>query len=48
MARQEKQSRQQKAQIDTHQRQVRRNQVILLVLSGLLIVSMVLSLLINL
>lgn len=48
MARQEKQSRQQKVQFDTHQRQVRRNQVILLVLSGLLIVSMVLSLLINL
>lgn len=48
MARQEKQPRQQKAQIDTRQRQVRRNQVILLVLSGLLIVSMVLSLLVNL
>jgi predicted nucleic acid-binding Zn ribbon protein len=48
MARQGKLSRPQKVQVDARQRQARRNQVILLVLSGLLIVSMVLSLLINL
>lgn len=47
MARQEKQTRQKKVQIDARQRLVRRNQVILLVLSGFIILSMILSLLIN-
>jgi len=48
MARQEKQLRQKKAQMDAHQRQVRRNQIIIMALSGILILSMVLSMLINL
>ena len=48
MARQGKQSRQQKSQMDAHQRQVRRSQIIMLVFSGLLILSMILSLIINL
>jgi hypothetical protein len=48
MARQEKQIRQKKVQMDVHQRQVRRNQIIIIVFSGLLILSMVLSLVINL
>lgn len=48
MARQDRSARPQKSQVDLHQRQVRRNQVIILVLSVFLILSMILSLLINL
>lgn len=48
MARVEKQSQAKKQQVDSHQRQVRRNQIVLLVLSGFLIISMLLSMLINL
>lgn len=48
MANQEKQLRQKKAQIDARQRQIRRNQIIIVVFSGLLILSMILSLVINL
>ena len=48
MANQEKQIRQKKAQINAHQRQVRRNQIIIVTFSGLLILSMILSLVINL
>jgi hypothetical protein len=48
MARPERQPRQNKPQIDSHQRQARRGQIILLALSVILILSMVLSLLINL
>ncbi len=48
MASQEKQLRQKKAMMEAHQRQVRRNQIILVTFSGLLILSMILSLVINL
>jgi hypothetical protein len=48
MSRQEKQLRQQKIQADVHQRQVRRNQTIFIVLSVILILSMVLSMVIQL
>lgn len=48
MSNQEKQIRQKKAQMEVHQRQVRRNQIIIIALSGILILSMVLSLLVNL
>jgi len=48
MARQEKQSQRNKTEYDAYQRNQRRNQTILIVLSGMIIVSMVLSLLINL
>jgi hypothetical protein len=47
MARQDKQSYQQKAQLDAHQRQVRRNQVIMGVFSVILILSMLISMLIK-
>jgi hypothetical protein len=47
MARQEKQSRQQKTQMDAHQRQVRRGQVIMAIFSIIIIVSMLIGLLIN-
>jgi hypothetical protein len=48
MARKNLSSKQQKQDNDIHQRQLRRNQVIFAVLSLVLIISMVLSLLINL
>jgi hypothetical protein len=48
MARKSLSSKQQKQNIDLHQRQMRRNQVILAVFSLFLILSMVLGLLINL
>ncbi len=47
MARQEKLPRQQKLQMDAHQRQVRRSQVIMAIFSILLIVSMLIGLLVN-
>jgi len=48
MARQEKKTRPRKVQMDAHQRTVRRNQIILVTFSGLLILSLILSLFINL
>lgn len=48
MARLEKASRQEKAQINVRQRNLRRNQIIFVILSGIIIISMVLSLMINL
>jgi predicted nucleic acid-binding Zn ribbon protein len=48
MARDDKKTRQQKTQIDEHQRTLRRNQVIFAVLALVLIISMVLSLVVNL
>lgn len=44
MARGEQQSRQQKPRVDYHQRQVRRNQIIIASFSILLILSMLISL----
>jgi hypothetical protein len=48
MARKNLSSKQQRQDNDLHQRQLRRNQVVFAVLSLILIISMVLSLLINL
>ncbi len=48
MARKNLSSKQQKQDYDLHQRQVRRNQLIMAVFSLFLIISMVLGLLINL
>jgi hypothetical protein len=47
MARQDKQHYQQKAQMDAHQRQVRRNQIIMGVFSVLIILSMLITMLIK-
>jgi hypothetical protein len=47
MARQVKQLQQQKAQMDAHQRQVRRNQLIMGAFSVLIILSMLISMLIK-
>lgn len=48
MARQEKALRQEKAQLKMRQRTLRRNQIIFVVLSGIIILSMVLSLMVKL
>lgn len=47
MARGDKKARQQKTQMDAHERTVRRNQIIFAVLAAFLILSMVLSMLIT-
>jgi hypothetical protein len=47
MNRQEQQNRQKQQQAAQQQRQLRRNQIIFVVLSGILILSMILSLVIN-
>ena len=47
MNRQNYQARQ-KAAASNHQRQVRRNQIIIVIFSGILILSMILSLFVNL
>lgn len=48
MARQDKALRQEKAQMNMRQHTLRRNQIIFVVLSGIIILSMVLSLMVTL